>query len=130
MRHSSPPLVVVAVSSSSPTSAPSASSPTAATAASPSSSAALGQLPQPGVDGLLRLNQHVQQVLGLRGVAGREEGVGRTGGALTSIQIDTKVGIKSICFFNLSSGSADAVDVVLGVARVVEVNDEADVVDI
>ena len=78
---------------------------------SPSSSASVRQLPQPRVDGLLGLDEDIQEVLGLVGLPGREERVGGAGGAL-------------------AARATDAVDIVLGVAGVVVVDDEANVVDV
>ncbi len=66
--------------------------PTSSSASESSSSAssALRELPQPGVDGLLGLNQDVDQVLGLVGAARGEERVRSAAGALNEENYNKK----------------------------------------
>lgn len=78
---------------------------TSAVAVGVKPAAAVGHLLQLGIDDLLGLLEHGDEVGGLVGVAGREEGVGRAG----------PLG---------AARAADAVDVVLRIGRIVEIDYE------
>ena len=96
---------VTPISSPHSTSAPAV---TPTTAAEPAS---LTHLLELGIDHLLGLGQHFDEVVGLGRVLRREEGVGGAGAVFPA-------------------GSSDPVDVILGIVRIIVVDHELDVVDV
>ena len=74
-------------------------------------SGALGDFLQFGVDHLVGLGQHLDQIFGLGAVAGSEEGVGSA-------------------FVVFSSRPSNAMNVILRIVGVIVVDDEFDVVDV